>query len=691
MAERKSLKGYYLTTFLIGLGFFTMGLMDPLYDTYIPIFLAKYIDSSSLIGMIMTFDNILAIFLIPITSALSDRLDTPIGRRMPFIVILLPIAALLFGLIPFAALSSLWLLVALVFLFNLSKQSVRGPVVALMPDMVPGDLRSEANGVINTMGGIATILGTVALARLMDVYISIPGHEEPVNDILAFPVASVFVVLAVVLLFIFVKERNSQVPRESGKEEKEPILRSLKVVLGEKNKSALFILISLLCWFIAYQGVLPFVGLYSVEVLGTSSGTASLAAGMVGIAYAIFAIPSGKIAHRFGRRRTIRVCLACLWRLLGVGRHKLVPDALADVGLQYSGHLHRPVLLLQPGGQHHRSPGLRWLHRPVRLPLALPLHGLLHGSGVLHDEEGRQGRARRSGKGLMDGERRAGHLFAAFSVLLWSTTFVSTKILQTTFSSLEILFIRFCIGYLVLTMMHPRPARFAGARKEFDFALAGLLGIMLYYLCENIALEHTGAANVSVLVSTAPFFITLVYKIFRWNETRITRRFLIGFAVTFSGLVMTCLPADGGFSINPLGDGIALAAAMVWAFYSFVIDRVNAGGGNIIANTRRTFLYGILFMIPLMVFDGFSVTLDEVMRPVNLFNLDFLGVGASALCFASWSGAMKRLGPLVSGCYIYIIPAVTTFFSFIILGEAITPASLAGTALVILGLFVSNR
>lgn len=291
----------------------------------------------------------------------------------------------------------------------------------------------------------------------------------------------------------------------------------------------------------------------------------------------------------------------------------------------------------------------------------------------------------------MDGQRRQGHLLAAFSVLLWSTTFVSTKILQTTFSSLEILFIRFCIGYLVLTMMHPRPARFAGARKEFDFALAGLLGIMLYYLCENIALEHTGAANVSVLVSTAPFFITLVYKIFRWNETRITRRFLIGFAVTFSGLVMTCLPADGGFSINPLGDGIALAAAMVWAFYSFVIDRVNAGGGNIIANTRRTFLYGILFMIPLMVFDGFSVTLDEVMRPVNLFNLMFLGVGASALCFASWSGAMKRLGPLVSGCYIYIIPAVTTFFSFIILGEAITPASLAGTALVILGLFVSNR
>ena len=107
--------------------------------------------------------------------------------------------------------------------------------------------------------------------------------------------------------------RGTYETKEGQKEEKkEPILKSLKVVLGEKNKSALCILISLLCWFIAYQGVLPFVGKYSVEVLGTSSGTASLAAGMVGIAYAIFAIPSGKFAHKHGRKKTIRGALLCL-------------------------------------------------------------------------------------------------------------------------------------------------------------------------------------------------------------------------------------------------------------------------------------------------------------------------------------------------------------------------------------------
>ena len=317
MSNKKSLKGYYLITFLIGLGFFTMGLMDPLYDTYVPIFLGKYITSNSLIGTIMTLDNVLAIFLIPIFSAYSDRIDTIIGRRMPFIITMLPLAAVAFGLIPIAALSSLWALIALIFVLNLAKQAVRGPVVALMPDMVPGDLRSEANGVINTMGGIATILGTILLARLMNVKITLPGFGS-VDNVLAFPVASIFVIVAVVLLFIFVKEKNSKVRNEDKQEEekKEPILKSLKVVLGEKNKSALCILISLLCWFIAYQGVLPFVGKYSVEVLGTSSGTASLAAGMVGIAYAIFAIPSGKFAHKHGRKKTIRGALLCLVTVL---------------------------------------------------------------------------------------------------------------------------------------------------------------------------------------------------------------------------------------------------------------------------------------------------------------------------------------------------------------------------------------
>lgn len=335
MSEKKSLKGYYLTTFLIGLGFFTMGLMDPLYDTYVPIFLGNFIESNALIGAIMSLDNVLAIFLIPIFAALSDRTDTKIGRRMPYIITLLPLSAVCFGLIPFSALSSLWLLIILVFALNIFKQAVRGPVVALMPDMVPGDLRSEANGVINTMGGIATILGTVGLAQFMSVKINLPGRG-PTDNILAFPLAAIFVLIAVVLLFIFVKEKKSKTVQEAMEatkdKEKEPILKSLKFILGEKDKSALFILLSLLFWFIGYQGVLPFLGKYSIEVLGAPSGLAALGAGMVGISYAIFAIPSGKIAHKFGRKKTIRTSLVCLVGVLAlIFLHSILTGGLAPM------------------------------------------------------------------------------------------------------------------------------------------------------------------------------------------------------------------------------------------------------------------------------------------------------------------------------------------------------------------------
>jgi len=307
MAEgKKSMKGFYGVTFLIGIGFFTMGLMDPLYDNYVPILLSGYIRSKGVIGTIMTLDNIFAIFLIPIVSALSDRTSTKIGRRMPYILVTLPLTGIFFGLIPFAALKSLAFLIIAIFFLNIFKQSARGPVVALMPDTVPGDIRSEANGVINTMGGIAAIVGTVGLARLWDLSVELPVIGNTAKK-LPFLISGLLVILATILLFLFVKEKQ-----RSEDEKREPILASLKLVLGSKEKSAFYILLSLLLWFLAYQGLLPFIGMYSKDILGTSGGTAALSSGMFAVAYAIFAIPSGKLAHRYGRKRVIRVALVAM-------------------------------------------------------------------------------------------------------------------------------------------------------------------------------------------------------------------------------------------------------------------------------------------------------------------------------------------------------------------------------------------
>ena len=304
--DKKGFKPYLKLTFLIGFGFFTMGLMDPLYDTYVPIFLGKYVSSMTLIGFIMTLDNIFALFLIPLSSVISDRTNTKIGRRMPFIITLLPLTAIFFGAMPYAAGISLGALIGLIFCLNLVKQAARGPVVALMPDIIPAEFRSEANGVINTMGGIATIVGTIGLARLMDIDIVLPLLGST-KDRLPFPLAGLLVVFAVILLFIFVKEKRKA--PGTGEEKPQPILASFKAVAGQADKSALYILISLFLWFLGYQGVLPFIGKYSLDVLKTSSGTAALAAGMVGVAYAIFAIPSGYIAHKNGRKKTIRTSL----------------------------------------------------------------------------------------------------------------------------------------------------------------------------------------------------------------------------------------------------------------------------------------------------------------------------------------------------------------------------------------------
>ncbi|MFW5737432.1 MAG: MFS transporter [Spirochaetota bacterium] len=306
MAQAKSgFRPYLTTTFLIGLGFFTMGLMDPLYDAYVPVFLRDFLDRNSLVGLIMTLDNIFALFLIPVFSHMSDNTRTRIGRRMPYILVTLPLSAVFFGAIPFAAGSTLVVLILVLFLLNSAKQAARGPVVALMPDTIPGAYRSEANGVINTMGGIAAIVGTVILAPMIDISVVLPVIGDTRRK-LPFLIAALLVVIATVLLFTFVKEKSRA---HEERDEKEPLLKSLKLVMGAQDRSALWVLLGIFFWFLGYQGLLPFVTLYTINELGTTEGVAGLSVGIVAVAYAIFAIPSGFVAHRIGRRRLIRISL----------------------------------------------------------------------------------------------------------------------------------------------------------------------------------------------------------------------------------------------------------------------------------------------------------------------------------------------------------------------------------------------
>lgn len=282
-----------------------------------------------------------------------------------------------------------------------------------------------------------------------------------------------------------------------------------------------------------------------------------------------------------------------------------------------------------------------------------------------------------------------GHLAAFITILIWGTTFISTKVLLKTFSPVEILFIRFVMGYLALWLVCPRTLKLDSRRQEPLFMAAGLCGITMYYLLENIALTFTLASNVGVIISIAPFFTAILSCLFL-GGTRPGRQFFIGFLLAMAGIFLLSF-GSSSLSINPMGDILAVAAAIIWAVYSTLTKKISALGYGTIQTTRRTFFYGLIFMIPALALMDFNVSLSQVTSPLNLCNLLFLGLGASALCFVTWNLAVKILGSVRTSVYIYMVPVITTVSSALVLKEPVTMTAVCGIALTLAGLFLSER
>lgn len=289
----------------------------------------------------------------------------------------------------------------------------------------------------------------------------------------------------------------------------------------------------------------------------------------------------------------------------------------------------------------------------------------------------------------MNAYTRRGHLTALLTVLIWGTTFIATKVLLEDFQPVEILFFRFLLGYAALWLVFPHPLRKTTTQQEWIFAGAGLCGICLYYLLENIALTYTMASNVGVIVAVAPLFTALLASLFLRGEERLPANFFIGFLVAMAGV---CLISFNGtsFSLNPRGDLLALLAALVWGFYSILTRKIAAFGYTTIQTTRRTFFYGLLFMLPACVLFDFQLNLSRFAEPLNLANILFLGLGASALCFVTWNTAIRHLGAAQASLYIFLTPVITVLFSVLILGEPFTWLTACGTLLTLGGLVLSE-
>ena len=290
----------YSKIFLLGFGFFGVSVLNGMYNAFVPVFLQdKFGLAPAFIGFFMTLDNIAALLVQPPVGVWSDKIRTPIGRRMPFILVGAPISAVAFGLIPIAAILPFF--VACTSSFFLAMAFWRTPVIALMADITPSEKRSQANGIINFMGGIGGIiafLGGSALYKLNPTY--------------PFWVGSGLVIISAILVYLFIKE-----PAQYETNEAQPnMIESLREVVNDKDKSALRILLAIFFWFIGFTAIEAFFTLYAKNHLGMPEADGSRMLGHLSLFFVLFALVSGFIGARVGRRVTILAGIIMLGTLI---------------------------------------------------------------------------------------------------------------------------------------------------------------------------------------------------------------------------------------------------------------------------------------------------------------------------------------------------------------------------------------
>ena len=305
-------------TALIGLAFFSSEIAWALYNAQIPLLLLKYLDSLFIIGLLMALDNMIGVFLQPIMGSISDNTRTKYGRRMPYLIIGIPLGAIFFALIPSE--TSLGILLIWMLLFGISMGVYRAQAVSLMPDFVRPVNRSKGNGIINLLGGLGVAIG-YGLSYLIDFI----GRQ------ITFIIISLIMILALGVLFWKVKEKDAysyqmllELEEKEGKKVKEEkttpgLIESIKDILAEEDKSTLFILLAIFFWFIGYQGIVALVSIYGQRVLGLTEGIAGFLPFIVTVPLLITIYPLSIVATKIGRKKAIKIGLIIWIVMLLIG------------------------------------------------------------------------------------------------------------------------------------------------------------------------------------------------------------------------------------------------------------------------------------------------------------------------------------------------------------------------------------
>ncbi len=276
------------------------------------------------IGVIMTFDNIFGVIFQPTFGKLSDRCRSKLGKRRPFIVYGAPVSALLFALIPWVALkSTLPVTMLFIILFVFSMSLWRAPAVALMPALTPPELRSEGNAIINLMGGVGSVVGMVAGALVSAIYLAVTGvkvtaeNEQQTSFPYVFLLGAIVMIIGMLVVRIFVKEpssleevaaKNQYADEKAAKKAEKAARKAEKLSKGER-KSLIFMLGGLFFLFCGTNAITTFFALFAEEVLGKSTGEATIMTTIFAVCSAAAAIPAGKMGKKLGRKKTILIGL----------------------------------------------------------------------------------------------------------------------------------------------------------------------------------------------------------------------------------------------------------------------------------------------------------------------------------------------------------------------------------------------
>ena len=282
------------------------------------------------------------------------------------------------------------------------------------------------------------------------------------------------------------------------------------------------------------------------------------------------------------------------------------------------------------------------------------------------------------------------HLLAVGVVAVWGTTFVNTKILYNSgLTPSEIFFLRFFIAYVAIWFISPRKLFTNSWRDEGTMLLLGITGGSLFFVAENSAVALTYVNNVSFITSTSPL-VTVILGIVFVKSIKATWTLIVGSLIALVGVGLVIFNGSFILHLNPWGDLLALLTAVCWAVYTLLMKSVSERYSAVFI-TRKLFFYGLLTVLPMFLIDPWTVSLATLLTPKVAFNLLLLGLVASFLCFALWTVVIERLGVMTASNYQYLNPITTVVASAIWLSEPMTAIAYIGSALILIGVIVSNK